>query len=754
MKVYDTTNGASTSQYTECMKKLLELITRPFRSEKINPDKEWLATLPVNRLPFQCYTEVYKKEKVTEYRKNIMNALSVNDAFMVEHIDNLIEWLFCHVQSLPASLNDHHRDEDGLLLHSLDVALIALKKVQTDASYHPRPPPKDHERRQTLQDCRVYLFLLSICHDLYKVSNEMEIFIHIPGNEPIKFDPHPHGDFTNNLYLEFISHFRSNNDLKHEDISRCYYSYRHLSYRENKYHKDGLIPFVKKALADVKFKALAKNIKDRHLSWESDFLTEVTFPIIEKADFLSCQRDVSKTPITTEDIRNEHLYILVYWAKNQLLDRLVESTGKYFLRRHLLTNLLSELPDMKAWLNAKTYDPEHFVRLLKVEKLVEHASDPENPSKFHPIWQMDGVHQGVYLLPNLTHQLLGMALRSSQAQNEDATNETLEPTASETPKQSNDTPSPDSNSHDQDQELGEQNPDAETQSTTAHKASSKTTPTDISALGVSVSAPPVEKNDIENDLTTLELDSDKDATLSGEPSSPSSSKDTNQASTKKRKKPGKKQPDKQKEAPTNSAPPAFALLESLFLTDIDHIARTHGTFTESGSLKINRKYLMSYLGEMKYSSAENLVSLQAYCSEHFSHYWTLSGTTKTNLELSEDYLSSIGYGGEPQNALIAHINQTSNLTKRSSPTPSDETPSFSTQEFESFLLKELDVIPEQENSDLVELPMSLFEAYVVDKALKGQAINALKKSGLLVKHNKQAVFLNPKHLESPRWPHS
>lgn len=766
MKVDDTTYFASSSQYTDRMNRLFEFLKRLWRSTKNNPDQEWLLSLPANALPFVRSPSIMEDPKTQAFRRELSKSLRCGDEYFEAHIKELIIWLFCHTQGLPASLNDHHRQPYGLFYHSLEVALQALKQVKTNASYHPTPSPKDHERRQTLQDCRVYIFLLSISHDLYKVSNEMEILIHLPGRAPIKFNSHLDAPFANGLYHDLIDLIDIDDDLTRNDIERCRYSHHHVAYRENKFHKEGLLPFAEKALRDIRSRPLPPKLTTKHFDWSSEFLSEVTFPIIEAADKWSCQEDIKKRPITTEEIILEHQYILVYWAENNLLDRLDEPTDKYFLRRHLLSILLTELPDMKDWLNAKTTSPEDFARLLKVANKIEHLPDPNSPSEISLVWNLDGVHEGVYLIPKLTSDLRDIQFEASKALDTPevpkAAEAPQEPeskprksrkmkarkTNSENHNETNVISFPNTNTSNESLSINEQGAHNNTPPAKNSTSSATSQPRDISSLGDSIPPPPSDENQCSPETNTLDPDAcDDDTNLQNALKS-----EANRANKKHPKKRVKQPVKSDRASGPTSAPTAFRLLDSLFKTDIDNISVLHATFTESGSLLIDRKYLSNHLGEMKCSSPADLLALQAYCSEHYSSYWTLTGSRLTNLELSQDYLSLIGYGGEPQNSLVSQINRISDSSKPATSSLSNDAPNFTANQFEQFLLNNLgDVIPGQSDPGVLELPMSLLEAYVVDKALKGQALNSLKKSGLLLKHTKTAIFLDPSHLESPHW---
>ncbi|MEZ8088405.1 TraI domain-containing protein, partial [Vibrio sp. 1S139] len=88
-------------------------------------------------------------------------------------------------QDIPASENYHHTGKRGLLLHSLDVAIYAMR-LRRNAILPPNTPPEEVIHREIVW---VYgVFLCALLHDSGKI-NDVDIELHQESGEGERWSP-------------------------------------------------------------------------------------------------------------------------------------------------------------------------------------------------------------------------------------------------------------------------------------------------------------------------------------------------------------------------------------------------------------------------------------------------------------------------------------------------------------------------------------------------------------------------------------
>jgi len=730
------------------------------------------ANLPANSIAFYPAPKMLLHEKTQKYRKDIHKAMQCTDDFMSTHIDELIIWLFSHTQGLPASLNDHHRTPYGLFFHSLDVALIALNRIKADNSFFPDGLDSTISKDTALLESRVFLFLLAICHDLGKVSQEMIIKIHLPGEETLPFDSHKHAPYSNALYFDLLDALDAHQTLDRSDISRCYYSHRHRTMRGNFLHQESMLHFAFKALRETGTQPLSKQIR-KHLDWNSAFL-QAANQIQKVADRLSSQEDLSTRRITTEELRSEHLSVLRYLARSELLDGIEESDERYFLQRNFLSAALHELPSMKDWLNVRTNDADDFVRFLRVTSDIETVTNADHDVPAQGRWQKKGKHSGVLLESSLTSELVVLAVDARLAREAAA--------AKKAEEDAKDAVGTDMRVDDVDgtDTLAPQ-PASADDSTSAPVADAGdaddggTTSIDISALGEAIPPPPpsegiplpTEPKAIDRSSPSLSPDPDSAHGETEVTSAPQKTSESRPPPRHKKKSRGSPPKDRGQNSLGDHTPRSAVFLDNLFQTDIGCIVPAHGALTTSGSFLLDKKYLLSVLDEMNCASRDELTRLRAFCDTTYPRYWSLTGSSQNRLELKPEYLEKVGF--EFNDVLEQILEPPAPAKQRPEPPrtppqrqpakrPSQSSPkneAFTPQAFEAFLLKAFDAqLPPCDDDETVEIPMTVFHDYVVDKTLKGRALDLLKKPGLIDRHTKRTIHINPSLLESDQWQRS
>ena len=101
--------------------------------------------------------------------------------FVVDTVVNFSLWC----QDLPASQSYHHAGKRGLLLHSLDVAIYAMR-IRRNYILPPNTPPEDVIHREIVW---VYgVFLCALLHDAGKI-HDFEIELYQEGGEPVRWTP-------------------------------------------------------------------------------------------------------------------------------------------------------------------------------------------------------------------------------------------------------------------------------------------------------------------------------------------------------------------------------------------------------------------------------------------------------------------------------------------------------------------------------------------------------------------------------------
>lgn len=99
------------------------------------------------------------------------------DEFVVDTVVNFALW----VQELPASASYHHHGRKGLLYHSLDVAIYAMR-IRRNYIMPPNTPPEEVLHREIVW---VYgVFLAALFHDCGKIMDlDIELFVKDGDNE-------------------------------------------------------------------------------------------------------------------------------------------------------------------------------------------------------------------------------------------------------------------------------------------------------------------------------------------------------------------------------------------------------------------------------------------------------------------------------------------------------------------------------------------------------------------------------------------
>ncbi|MEZ9997881.1 MobH family relaxase [Vibrio lentus] len=183
------------------------------------------------------------------------------DEFVVDTIVALSQY----TQELPASENHHHAYQCGLLLHSLDVAIYALR-IRRNYALPPLCAPEDRTFREIVW---VYgVFVAALLHDVGKVF-DFEIQL-LDGNE------HQKWDYTTPITQP--------------------YRFRYLKERHYESHKTLAHSLLSRVLSQNPMRALTH---DRQL-WNalSDFLTgqpredNVLAEIVQQADAASVAQDL------------------------------------------------------------------------------------------------------------------------------------------------------------------------------------------------------------------------------------------------------------------------------------------------------------------------------------------------------------------------------------------------------------------------------------------------------------------------------
>ena len=125
--------------------------------------------LPATRAELENDAIILDKLRVLK-RSGLALPFEVWQAFVVDTVINYAIWC----QDLPASQNYHHTGKRGLLLHSLDVAIYAMR-LRRNAILPPNTPPEDVIHREIVW---VYgVFLCALLHDSGKIM-DVDIELH------------------------------------------------------------------------------------------------------------------------------------------------------------------------------------------------------------------------------------------------------------------------------------------------------------------------------------------------------------------------------------------------------------------------------------------------------------------------------------------------------------------------------------------------------------------------------------------------
>ncbi len=126
--------------------------------------------------------EIIKDKLRVLSRSGLALPYEVWDEFVFDTVIRFATWC----QELPASENYHHASPRGLLLHSLDVAIYAMR-IRRNYILPPNTAPEDVIHREIVW---VYgVFLCALLHDVGKVLDmEIELFVG-EGKAPLRWTP-------------------------------------------------------------------------------------------------------------------------------------------------------------------------------------------------------------------------------------------------------------------------------------------------------------------------------------------------------------------------------------------------------------------------------------------------------------------------------------------------------------------------------------------------------------------------------------
>ncbi|WP_394230569.1 MobH family relaxase [Shewanella colwelliana] len=144
------------------------------------PSKEGVAPdgyfMPWTEKQIREDTAIKDKLRVLK-RSGLALPYEIWDEFVVDTVVNFALW----VQELPASASYHHHGRKGLLYHSLDVAIYAMR-IRRNYIMPPNTPPEEVLHREIVW---VYgVFLAALFHDCGKIMDlDIELFVADGDNE-------------------------------------------------------------------------------------------------------------------------------------------------------------------------------------------------------------------------------------------------------------------------------------------------------------------------------------------------------------------------------------------------------------------------------------------------------------------------------------------------------------------------------------------------------------------------------------------
>ncbi|MDF4902692.1 TraI domain-containing protein, partial [Vibrio parahaemolyticus] len=136
--------------------------------------------MPVTRAGIE-HDEIIKDKLRVLKRSGLALPYEVWPEFVVDTIVNYALWC----QELPASESYHHTGKRGLLLHSLDVAIYAMR-LRRNFILPPNTPPEEVIHREIVW---VYgVFLCALLHDSGKI-HDFEIELYQESGAPKRWSP-------------------------------------------------------------------------------------------------------------------------------------------------------------------------------------------------------------------------------------------------------------------------------------------------------------------------------------------------------------------------------------------------------------------------------------------------------------------------------------------------------------------------------------------------------------------------------------
>ncbi|HHY0517236.1 TPA: MobH family relaxase [Vibrio parahaemolyticus] len=127
------------------------------------------------------HDEIIKDKLRVLKRSGLALPFEVWPEFVVDTVVNYAQWC----QALPASESYHHTGKRGLLLHSLDVAIYAMR-LRRNFILPPNTPPEEVIHREIVW---VYgVFLCALLHDSGKI-NDFEIELYQENGNPLAWSP-------------------------------------------------------------------------------------------------------------------------------------------------------------------------------------------------------------------------------------------------------------------------------------------------------------------------------------------------------------------------------------------------------------------------------------------------------------------------------------------------------------------------------------------------------------------------------------
>lgn len=271
-------------------------------------------------------------------------------------------------QLLPASEGHHHRFPGGLLLHSLDVCLRALEKTRNFGSYLPSMPMElDHLRQDHIFAGRVCIIILSLTHDMGKISKDMVVTIRSPAGSIIQAHPPYESSPTAKYSTSLIDWAKTEYG---SDFQSQYYLWQHVQGRSKDPHALDWACCIQALLFKSAVKILPEAQK-HYLELTSAHFQNIIKPLITAVDRISSEEDIKAFKIPDTHVCAAYKAILRYWALAGLLNNLPREGDAFFLSEKVVVDGLTMLPHYEDFANAfkSPSSPKRFLNYLKAHGL-------------------------------------------------------------------------------------------------------------------------------------------------------------------------------------------------------------------------------------------------------------------------------------------------------------------------------------------------------------------------------------------------